>query len=321
MKAFKCFALYGMVTFLLFFVGCGGGGGSSSGSGDSGTVTMSVTDAKPLLPENVTNLFVEFSEVWVHKPGDGWIQLTLAESPYVIDLLQFQDGNTTELVPPTKLNSGKYTQVRIVVDSAWMRFEIKNGEGEITETADKTVEVPSEKLRTDMNFDFNVIEDSALDIVIHFDLSMSVVASGPAMNPSYKLKPVLHLFEDPLQAATIEGSIDNQSFGDSETAIIVVKDSNGEEYTRVEVPKSTALDSTSTEFSIFWMVPNQYYIVEIDLDKNADLTDGETIDVDCNETVAVTVENGAEVPRELQEGEVFQLNGGGPITADDGICI
>jgi hypothetical protein len=303
------------VSFSLFVAACGGGGGGG-GSSDSGTVAMSVTDAKPLLPENVTNLFVEFSEVWVHKSGQGWIQLDLVESAYTIDLLQFQDGSTTELVPPTILDSGKYTQVRIAVSEATMRFD--NG----VTTEDRTVEIPSENLKTDKNFTIDVTDDSAMDIVIHFDLSMSVVVSGPASNPTYKLKPVLHLFEDPLQAATIEGSIDNSSFVDSGTAIIVVKDSRGEEYTRVEVPQSTAVDSISTEFSIFWMVPNQYYTVEIDLNKNAGTTDGDSIHVDCNETVAVTADEfGNEVPRELEEGEVFRLNGGDPIKDGEGICI
>ena len=180
MKALKFFTLCCFVSFSLFVAACGGGGGGGGGSSDSGTVAMSVTDAKPLLPENVTNLFVEFSEVWVHKSGEGWKQLTLVESPYTIDLLQFQDGYTTELVPPTILDSGKYTQVRIVVDSAVMRFEIKDDEGNITGTEDKTVEIPSENLKTDKNFTIDVEDDSAMDIVIHFDLSMSVVVSGPA---------------------------------------------------------------------------------------------------------------------------------------------
>ncbi len=227
------------ISFFVAACNDGGGGGSS----DSGTVTMSVTDAKPLLPDNVTNLFVEFSEVWVHKAGEGWIQLYLVESPCTIDLLQFQDGNTTELVPATKLSSGKYTQVRIAVTSATMRFN--NG----VTTEDRTVEIPSENLKTDKNFTIDLTNSSAMDIVIHFDLAMSVVVSGPASNPTYKLKPVLHLFKDPLQAATLEGSIDNLSFGDSGTAIIVVKDSNGEEYTRVEVSQSA--DTDPTEFSIF----------------------------------------------------------------------
>ena len=242
-------------------------------------------------------MFVEFSEVWVHKPGAGWIQLTLVESPYTIDLLQFQDGNTTELVPPAKLSSGKYTQVRIVVDRATMRFD--NGDGT---TEDRPVEVPSENLKTDKNFNFDVTEDSAVDMVIHFDLSMSVVVSGLASNPTYKLKPVVHLFEDPLQAATIEGRIDNSSFGGSEKAtIVVIAESDGEEFTRVEVSQSDAEDPT--EFSIFWIVPGQSYTLQVDLDQD---------DVaDCDEFVEDV---------DLPEGAVFELNQGNYIEIGSGIC-
>ena len=267
MKALKFFTLCCFVSFSLFFAACGGGSGGGGDSSDSGTVAMSVTDAKPLLPENVTNLFVEFSEVWVHKSGEGWKQLTLVESPYTIDLLQFQDGNTTELVPPTILDSGKYTQVRIAVSKAWMVFDIKDENDEVIATEDRTLEIPSENLKTDKNFTINVGDDSAMDIVIHFDLSMSVVVSGPASNPTYKLKPVLHLFEDPLQAATIQGSINNSSFGTSNTAtVVVIAQSNQEEFTRVEVPKVDGVDPTP--FSIYWLVPNESYTVQIDLDQD-----------------------------------------------------
>jgi hypothetical protein len=275
MKALKCFTLTCFFSFFLLIVACGGGGGGGDSSG-SGTVAMSVTDAKPLLPENVTNFFVEFSEVWVHKPGEGWLQLTLIESPYTIDLLQFQDGNTTELVPPTKLSSGKYTQVRIAVDRATMRFEIKDKDGNVIGTEDQTLEIPSENLKTDKNFTLDIEADSAMDIVIHFDLSMSVVVSGPPSNPKYKLKPVLHLFEEPLQAATIKGSIDNSSFVASDKAtIVVIEESEGEEYTRVEVSKSENNDPT--EFSIFWIVPDQEYTVKVDI--NQDGTQ------DCEKTI------------------------------------
>jgi len=302
MKALKLFTLCYFVSFSLFVVACGGGGGGGDSS-DSGTVSMSVTDAKPLLPENVTNFFVTFSEVWVHKSGEGWKQLTLVESPYTIDLLQFCDGSSTDLVPPTMLDSGKYTQVRIVVSNAYMRFENDNGT-----TEDRTVEIPSENLKTDKNFTIDLGADSAMDIVIHFDLSMSVVVSGPASNPTYKLKPVLHLFEDPLQAATIQGSISNSSFGTSNTAtVVVIAQSNQEEFTRVEVPMVDGVDPTP--FSIYWLVPNESYTVRIDLNQ-----DGETIDIDCEESVDYL---------DLEEGEVFELNEGMPINEMDidGICI
>lgn len=284
MKTIKYFLL----IFALFIVACGGGEGTNG----TGTVSMSVTDAKPLLPQNVTNLFVEFSEVWVHKSGGQWQQLALSETPYTIDLLQFQNGNTTELVPPAILDAGKYTQVRIAVSSAIMRM---NNDA----TTDQVVTIPSGNLKTDKNFTIDLANGSAVDIVIHFDLSMSIVATGSG---AYQMKPVLHLFGDPFQAATISGSIDNSSFGVSENATITVLDGNNEVYTKVEIPKSTSEDPTL--FSIFWLVPNQIYTVQIDLNQD------ETID--CNEFIE-------DAPL-LDEGEEFFLNEGISIELGNDVC-
>lgn len=299
MKTIKSCTLFGLVVFAMSIVACGGGGSGGGGTSGTGTVSMSITDAKPLLPENVTNLFVEFSEVWVHKSGGGWQQLSLAQTPYTIDLLQFQDGNATEFVPPARLEAGKYTQVRIVVSSAIMRMNYD-------ETTDQPIEIPSENLKTDKNFTIGLDNGSAMDIVIHFDLSMSVVATGTG---TYQMKPVVHLFEDPLQAAVISGSIDNSSFGDPESltdepisATVTVLDSNGQVYTKVEVEKSTAVDPT--EFSIFWLVPNQSYTVEIDFDQNGT--------IDCNEFTEV-------VPL-LYEGDEYILNGEEVVILGTDVC-
>lgn len=297
MQLKKTLWIIGSVLSVLALFSCGGGGGSSSSNPtSSGVVTLSITDAKPMLPNNITNFWVQFDEVWVHQPGVGWINLPLVESPYTIDLLQFYDGNTTELVPPTKLNSGKYTQVRFVGSRAIMRFDYGS------RVEDWPVNIPSGKWRTDKNFIFDVSENSAADIIIHFDLSMSLVVSGPPSNPSYKLKPVMHLFGNPLQAAIINGSIENGSFGSLDKATIIVRaDTNQEEYTRVIVPKSS--NPTATGFNIFWLVPNQSYNVEIDLDQD------ET--VDCEQFVE---------DFDLAPGEVFSLNDGDPIESRAGIC-
>lgn len=293
MKALTFFILCIFITFSLLAAACKDGGG---GSTDAGTITMSVTDAKPSLPANVSNFFIEFSEVWVHKSGGGWQQLPLVESSYTIDLLEFQNENTTELVLPTKLDSGKYTQVRIGVNSATLRFD--NG----ATTEDRPVEIPSENLKTDKNFIFDVPTETAVELVIHFDLSMSLIVSGTDSNPSYKLKPVLHLFGDPLRAATIQGSIDNSSFGlFGSTNITVFAESSQEEYTRVEIPKSTTADQSG--FLIYWIVPDQTYTVQIDLNQDG-LADCEQIIEDID----------------LPQDSVFELNGGNPIQAGAGIC-
>jgi hypothetical protein len=305
MKSLKAFGYIFLFFISSFFFACGGGGEGGS-STDTGSVAMSVTDAKPLLPENVSNVFVTFSEVWVHKSGEGWIQLDLVETPYTIDLYQFNDGNTTELVPPSILSAGEYTQVRIVVSEAAITFD--NGGS----TEDVTLEIPSGNLKTDKNFTINVGDESAMDIVIHFDLSMSVIVSGSPSNRKYSLKPVMHLFQDPLQAATLQGKIDYSFFGDHEKVTIVVladniENGNQEEFTKVEVSRSA--DQTPTEFSIYWLVPNKSYEVRIDLNIETDNPDGE-----CNETVTGD---------DLGPGETYDLNGGEAITGPDsnGACL
>ncbi len=287
MRFAKHLVIFNLMIFTSLFFGCGGGSGGGT-AGDSGTVTMSVTDAKPLLPDNVENFSVQFSEVWVHKPGEGWIELPLVESPYTIDLLQFYDGFTAELVPPTKLSSGKYTQVRFVVSSATMG--VSDGQGGIIE---RVVEIPSENLKTDKDVTIDLGPDAAIDLVAHFDLSKSVVVSGTASDPTYKLKPVLHLFDDPFTAAILDGSISNSAFGASGKAtIVVIAESNGEEYTSVEITKSTASDLTG--YSIFWIVPNQGYTVKIDSDQD-----------DTPECV-ITIGNGEDF-ESPQPGEVVDI--------------
>ena len=80
---------------------------------------------------------------------------------------------------------------------------------------------------------------------------------------------------------------------------------NQEEFTKVEVEKEKGTDPTP--FSIYWLVPNESYTIQIDLNP-----DDETID--CDEFVE-------EVDLPQGEGAVFDLNDGYPIEKGNGICI
>jgi len=298
MKIHKLFICLLIAFSFLMITACGGGGGDSTGSGE---VTMSITDAKPLLPEgaeNITNLWVKFTDVLVHKSGGGWNSLPLNGYPYTVDLLQLVNGVTMEIVPPVKLEYGKYTQIRLVIDSAWIWFD----DDPKTEVP---LEIPSGNLKTDKNFTFD--PQYPADIIIDFDLSQSLVVTGPSGTPSYKLKPVLHIVKAS-EAATIYGKIAQESFIPDKNAIVTVFYNNSgpkspgdnyEEYTKVEVSES-GIDPT--EFSIFWLVPNKDtdpprgdYKVEIDFD-----SDG-TVDFE---------ESGIY----LGIGDTFDLNGGDPIS-------
>lgn len=260
MKISKLFIWLITVCLFLMISSCGGGGGSDQ----AGEVTMSITDAKPLLPDGAdqaTNLMVAFTEILVYKSGGGWISLPLTGDlpSTTIDLLQFIDGNTTEIVPPGLLEYGRYTQISIIVSKAEISFD--NGD------TWHSVVIPPEHLKTDKNFVFDVNRPTETDIVIDFDLSQSLVVTDPFGKPSYILKPVLHV-ADTSKAATINGKIAQGSFDVDQNAEVTVfvlnpKTKEYEEYTKIEVSKS---DADSTEFSIYWLSPNQDYIVEIDFD-------------------------------------------------------
>jgi len=244
--------------------GGGGGGGSShdSHSSDSGKMSVSVTDAKPVLPPGTEKVLITFDEVSVHKStgvaGEGeWISLPMVHSPYTIDLLQFADGKTTSLVPPVKLENGRYTQIRIGVTSATI---VINGEA-------YAVTIPSGNLKTDKEFDFMATGGSAINLTVDFDLGRSIVVTGSG---TFKLKPVLHIVQT-TEAATITGQISGAIFGIFTEATVIVtcdRDNSGgltagdEEYTRLSVSKG-ATDPTA--FNVFWLVPNQSYLVQIEI--------------------------------------------------------
>ena len=241
------------VMVLMLFPGCGGDGGSGSGTG---TISMDITDAKPLIAGDPTELWLVFEEVLVHKSGGGWVSLDLPETPFEINLLAFSHEEKTELVTPTLVTMGHITQIRFVISRAYMVFDGNR------DPVDIDLDVPSGILRTDKQFDWWLENGGAVDLTVHFDLSQSIVQTGEG---EYKLKPVIHLFNNsPQEAATICGTIAPGSFDtDSVDVSVIWHGPKGDEtYTQVIVDKKD--DTVGTEFCIFWLVPKQDYTVQID---------------------------------------------------------
>jgi len=278
------------LIFGILFSACGGGGGGgggTDGTGSSGSLKLAITDAKPALPPGIVQVLVTIDEVSVHQSGGEWTSLTLAQTPFTIDLLRYSDGNTTQLVPQTTLASGKYTQIRLGVHSAMV----------VTDTgAHYPVEIPSGNLKTDKNFDFTVAGGGAVALTVDFDLSQSLVATG---SHKYKLKPVLHIVST-AEAASVTGSISAATFGtETEATIIVTQDNDNsgtltpgdEEYTRLIVTKGT---TDPTAFTIYWLVPDLSYIVDIQI-------------------AGVSVYTEAIAGASLPAAAVFPLNSGNPI--------
>ena len=283
-----------IASSFLMITACGGVGGSPISYGE---VIVYMTDTNPLLPEgagNVTNLFITFTGISVHKSGGGWISLPMAEDPpHTVDLLQFINRNTTEIVPPFLLEYGKYTQIRLKIERAKIRFDDDPN-------TDSPVIIPPAYLKADENFIFNVNESRPINIIIDFDLSQSLVVTDSFGKPSYKLNPVLHIVRA-AEAATIKGEIAQGSFIVGQNAEVTVFIPNSgvqggyKEYTKIEVSES---DKGPTKFSIYWLVPDQDYRVEIKFDP--EFGNG----IDFSEDVSAN---------DLKPRRVRNLSGGTPI--------
>lgn len=245
-----------LICLCLMLISCGSGGGN--GGTKDGTMSFAITDSKPVLPENVTNCFITIDEVLVHKSGNNaeWFSLPLKETPFTVDLLEYTNGETAELIPPVKLEPAQYTQLRLSVKDAFLR--VTNPDNT---TEDFPLEIPSGVLKTDAPFEVLLGNKGFIDMVIDFDLSQSIVVTG---KQKYKLKPVLHLVKVQ-DAVILEGSILNTLFVEGETPIVTVYQGDGTIFTQVAVEKEVA-PATDSLWEVFWVVPSQNYKVEIDYD-------------------------------------------------------
>ena len=282
---------YPILTLLaaVFFIGCKVSYFVAF-KGGSSLLFVRITDAKPVLPSETEAVFVTFEELSVHQEEGEWISLPLVRTPFAIDLLQLHSGKTTNLVWPVRLESGTYDQLRISMSSAAV---LRDG-------SFYSVAIPSEDLVIEVDFFFELEEGRTMDLTIDFDLSQSLRLYQTPMASAYQLKPVLHINQTET-AATIQGEISAETFAeyDSREAIVslfVDKDLSGdwsaddEEYTRVVV------DRDNPAFTIFWLVPEQGYTIQIEMDGTGPPEFEQFV-----------------FPADLQEGDSFELNYSSPI--------
>jgi hypothetical protein len=264
-------------------------GGSNEGTSESrtGLVVVAITDAEPVIPTGVEEFWVQVEALFVHEEAGEWTKLPLIREPFTLDLLNYQSGNTTDLIRPISLESGTYDVMRLVIDKAYV---VENGKI-------SPVTILSEKTTIEKDFVFDLESGSFIDLTVDFDLSQSLRSS---LKNSYELTPVLHINhtdESPL----IHGEIADATFIEHSAAEAIVtvyldKDLNGnltaedEEYTRIRV------DRDSPRFDVFWLIPEQGYFVTVDLDGNQPAEFKEFI-----------------YPADLQKSGAFQLNYGIPI--------
>jgi len=188
----------------------------------TGTIEVWVTDAPP--EYNIASIDITFSEVAVHKAGNdgegGWITLEIVGGSF--DLLELQAEDLEALLATEEVTAGKYTQLRVIIDTIEVTLE---GVGEPPE-----VILPSGELKFVRPFE--VVDGETTIILLDFDAEKSVVVTGQG---KVIVKPVVKLTIQqggkPHQLTSVEGTI--SAVNTQESTISIIPDGGTEDDTIV----------------------------------------------------------------------------------------
>lgn len=194
------FALSTLIITAITFSAC-----STDSSPGTGTLKVSLTDA----PANYEEVNIEITQVLVNQDEDaeependgeenineeesGWY--SIMEDSISVNLLDYQNGTVLDL-GETQLEAGMYNQIRLILgDNNTVVID-----GETFALTTPSAQQSGYKL----NVDADVEEGQVYDLVIDFDASQSIVATGSG---AYILNPVLRTV-DLEEQASISGTV------------------------------------------------------------------------------------------------------------------
>ena len=206
----------GSCALLGAVVTAAGCGGSDSGPG-TGTLSLQITDAAV---DSAEHVYIQFSGLELHAAGGMSTTLyycqdpadptktivsqapcTTPPAPKRLDLLALSGGLAETLLGQFTLPAGRYTWIRLAVDTAGTRdsyIVLPGG-------AEHELTIPSgDETGLKLNRGFNVPDGGSADFTVDFDLRKSVHVTGMG---EYLLRPTLRLADNALSGA-IAGTVD-----------------------------------------------------------------------------------------------------------------
>lgn len=274
---------FGVLLAVFLMAGCGGGGGgATSASIQTGTLSVSLTDAPAAGGFNAINVTV--SKVRVHKSADadeddaGWSEIVL-DPTRKINLLALQNGVLEDL-GETPLPEGHYTQLRLVLvsnDEEPLANSIVPTGG--TETALVTPSAVQSGIKLINAFD--VTAGERVDLVLDFDALKSIVKRG---NNTYALKPVIKVIPTALNGIT--GFVDTSLLGSD----VMVTAQVGGEIKRSTMPTQTG------EFFLARLALGEYDVVITADGRATAVIAGVPVDTETSITTLSTSEKPIELP-------------------------
>lgn len=253
-----------LIVGLAFFF-CEGGCTGRVGDSWTGTLSIGLTDAATSKFEAV---YVTIDEVEVHHQNGFWETVATQKKTY--DLLELVNG-VIENLGITKVLSGKYTQLRLIIGDdpeieanklgaqhQFANYIILKGDSE----EQQELKVPSgPQTGIKLVSPFSVPAGETTELILDFDASRSVIKAGSSGN--WLLKPTIRVLNKADQV-TVSGKVSDGSAmnGTSISAQKDDPDTNGTN--RIQILGSTVAEgvkgSTNATYTLF-TIPGKQNIV------------------------------------------------------------
>ncbi|VAX34529.1 putative lipoprotein [hydrothermal vent metagenome] len=290
MKSIKFMCMAALTVLLaLSLTGCG--------SSDTGTLSLSVTDA-PV--DGAVSIVVQFTGVQLLSTSGELLTFNF-ETPKTIDLLKLQGGDSALLLDNISVPEGDYPVISLKVNA---EQGVLDSYIELADGTKHSLWIPSaNETGLMLTQGCSVTANGVADFVIDFDLRKSVFDPDANLGEDYILKPALRMVDN-TEAGSIAGTVDVALTTDatctSGNAVYIYEGLNvtpDDVGSQVEPVATTLITDTNTYKAAF-LEPGDYTVAFTcqAADDNPKTDDAITFVGAVNVTVSV----GVETPTNLQ---------------------